>query len=145
MNLSHEYIQWQFKAINRGQIVQIVDREILNGNFNEGSLLDLSLSCNLDDYEFEKLFKRFVDLESFGQADYFKIARANISECTDGSIPDLLNGLFWLIYDMEIFQYGHPLHEIYCYIDHYYTELDPKDRHPLIKKYIRNWLAENSD
>ncbi len=63
MDLTREYILWQFGAMTRSAIIKLLDEHILQDSKPLEVMIDLSLSASLDEYEFARLMIPFVNPE----------------------------------------------------------------------------------
>lgn len=145
MDLTREFILWRLGARDRSEIIDLADREMAAVSNPSDALIDLSLSAQVDDYEFAGRLSPFVDHSKITK----DFALPLIIELARGATPEtaeqLCHGISQLMDCHWRRGTDHPIDHLFYPLDHYLHENHAQffDRNTEITSLLKSWIASH--
>lgn len=118
MDLTREYILWQFGTMKRPAIIDLLDEHIQKISTPSEEMIDLSLSTSLDDYEFARLMIPFVNPAMLTRESVLPLVIDAVRKTPPEDAERLLDGLDEYVCQEWPQGVNHPIGRLYFHLQH---------------------------
>ena len=141
VDLTREYILWQFGTIKRSAIIDQLDKHIQNISTPTEEMIDLSLSTSLDDYSFARLMIPFVNPTMLTRETVLPFVIDAVRNTPPEGAVRLLAGLDEYVHQEWPKGINHPIGRLYYQLQHLLHDISEGFATPSdISKLFTDWL-----